>query len=91
MSDLRYWVGFNIVRGIGPVRFRALLDHFGNAERAWAAPYESLRAAGLDRRSLESLVASRGQIVSCPELCSHSRRAVPSVWARLYCTGVQLA
>jgi DNA processing protein len=55
----RYWVGFNIVRGIGPTRLRALLDYFGDAERAWHAPGEELRRAGLDRRSLENLLATR--------------------------------
>ncbi|OQY21702.1 MAG: DNA protecting protein DprA [Anaerolineaceae bacterium 4572_32.2] len=61
MSDLRYWVGFNIVRGIGPVRLRALLDYFGDVERAWRAPAEALRSAGLDSRSLKNLLQVRGQ------------------------------
>jgi len=55
----RYWVGFNIVRGVGPTRLRALLDYFGDVERAWHAPGEELRRAGLDRRSLENLLATR--------------------------------
>jgi len=55
----RYWIGFNIVRGIGPMRLRALLDYFGDIERAWRAPAEELRSVGLDRRSLESLLTVR--------------------------------
>lgn len=62
MNDLRYWVGFNIVRGIGPARLRALLDCFGNVERAWHAPSGGLRRAGLDRRSLENLLAARSTL-----------------------------
>ncbi|MBU0704698.1 MAG: DNA-processing protein DprA [Chloroflexi bacterium] len=61
MSDLRYWVGFNIVRGIGPVRLRALLDYFGDVERAWRAPAEELRRAGLDSRSLKNLLQARAK------------------------------
>jgi len=61
MSDLRYWVGFNIVRGIGPVRLRALLDYFGSVERAWRAPSEGLRRAGLDSRSLKNLLQVRAK------------------------------
>lgn len=61
MSDLRYWVGFNIVRGIGPVRLRALLDYFGDVERAWRAPAEALRNAGLDSRSLKNLLQVRNE------------------------------
>ncbi len=61
MSDLRYWIGFNIVRGIGPVRLRALLDYFGDLERAWHAPAEALRNAGLDSRSLKNLLKVRNK------------------------------
>jgi DNA processing protein len=62
MSDLRYWVGFNIVRGIGPTKLRALLDYFGDVERAWRASSEELTSAGLDRRSLENLLAARAKL-----------------------------
>jgi len=58
----RYWVGFNIVRGIGPMRLRALLDYFGDVERAWHAPSGELHRAGLDRRSLERLLAARATL-----------------------------
>jgi DNA processing protein len=58
----RYWIGFNIVRGIGPTRLRALLDYFGDVERAWHAPARELRRAGLDRRSLENLIACRAAL-----------------------------
>ena len=58
----RYWVGFNIVRGVGPTRMRALLDYFGDVERAWNASSSELRSAGLDRRSLENLLAARSAL-----------------------------
>jgi DNA processing protein len=59
VSDRRYWVGFNNVRGIGPLRLRALLDYFGDIEQAWHAPVNKLQDAGLDRRSLENLLDAR--------------------------------
>jgi DNA processing protein len=62
MSDLGYWIGFNIVRGIGPMRLRALLDYFGDIERAWRAPAGELRQAGLDRRSLQNLLTARAKL-----------------------------
>ena len=62
MSDVKYWVGFNIVRGIGPARFQALLDHFGDVEAAWRAPADELKRAGLDRRSVDSLLETRNKI-----------------------------
>ncbi len=59
MTDRMYWVGFNMVRGIGPARVRALLDYFGTLKEAWHAPAAELREAGLDRRSVENLLAAR--------------------------------
>jgi DNA processing protein len=59
MNDLRYWLGFNRVMGIGPAKLRALLDHFGDLETAWRASSSDLREAGLDRRALEYLLAAR--------------------------------
>lgn len=59
MSDRRYWLGFNKVRGIGPAKVRALLDHFGDLEAAWRGSQSDLAEAGLDKRALESLEAAR--------------------------------
>ena len=57
--DVRCWVGFNKVPGIGTARLRSLLDHFGDLEVAWRAPTHDLQQAGLDRRSLASLLRVR--------------------------------
>lgn len=62
MSDLRYWVGFNRVRGIGPLRLRALLDAYGSIERAWHASSEQLKSAGLDSRSVKNLLKARSRL-----------------------------
>lgn len=62
MSDLRYWIGFNEVRGIGPLRLRALLDTYGSIERAWHAPPEQLSRIGVDSRSVKNLVKARSGI-----------------------------
>jgi DNA processing protein len=56
---LQSWIGFNLVKGIGPAKVRRLLDFFGNIDTAWAAPIDALRDAGLDRRSIEALVEVR--------------------------------
>lgn len=60
--DSRYWIGFNLVKGIGPARVRRLLDFFGGLREAWEATPDELSAAGLDARSLESLLTARGHI-----------------------------
>jgi DNA processing protein len=62
VSDVKYWVGFNIAPGIGPARFQALLDHFSDLEAAWKAPAYELRQVGLDRRAIDSLLETRSKI-----------------------------
>ena len=63
MSDPRqYWVGFNMVKGIGAVRFQALLDTFGSAGSAWQASPEALRGAGISPKIIENLLQLRSQV-----------------------------
>lgn len=63
MGDtLRYWIGFNLVRGIGPVRLRNLLQAFGDIASAWMASESALRAVGLDERALRNLLKVRAQV-----------------------------
>lgn len=40
-------MAFNVFEGIGPLRFKLLLDYFGTAEEAYRAPVEKLREIGL--------------------------------------------
>jgi len=61
-QTIRYWVGFSKVPGIGPARFRNLLDYYGDVESAWQANLGELRAIGLDRRSVESFAKVRGTL-----------------------------
>lgn len=56
-----YWVAFSHVPGIGPARFSSLLQHFGDARRAWLAAQHAL-APVLDARSLEALVETRRRL-----------------------------
>lgn len=62
MGERQYWVGFSIVRGIGPVSVRLLREHFGSLERAWHANAAELRAAGLNRRAIHNLIENRGRL-----------------------------
>lgn len=59
MNPKAYWIGFNKARGIGAVRLTQLLETCGSIEAAWQAPVHRLQQAGLDRRSLESLLDTR--------------------------------
>jgi DNA processing protein len=54
-----YWIGFNKVKGIGPMRMRALLSYFGSAAAAWSASQGELRRAGLGEKLAENVAAVR--------------------------------
>jgi DNA processing protein len=58
----RYWVGYNLVRGIGAVRTQLLLDAFGDLETAWKAPAQALRAAGLSQKLVETCLQVRNEV-----------------------------
>jgi DNA processing protein len=58
----RFWIGFNRVLGIGPVRIKKLFDAFGDLELAWNASRKDLRAAGLGPKTIQTLMAARAQL-----------------------------
>jgi DNA processing protein len=58
----QYWVAFSLVKGIGTVRFQALLNYFGDPQIAWGAPTEALRDAGLSDKIVENLVETRARV-----------------------------
>ena len=62
------WVAFNRAPGVGVVRFRRLLEHFGSLAAAWGAPRSALAEGGLDRRALESVMQLRMTLDPAREL-----------------------
>ncbi len=42
-EEKKYWVGFSVFPGVGPTRFKLLLNYFGSAQAAWEAPAETLK------------------------------------------------
>jgi DNA processing protein len=71
MNDKKYWVGFNLIKGIGAVRMQALINHFENLESAWKAAPADLAAAGLGAKLIERLIQARDQV------------DLEKVWARI--------
>jgi DNA processing protein len=58
----QYWVAFSLVKGIGAVRFQAILNFFGDPQIAWGAPSDALREAGLNDKVIENLIELRSSI-----------------------------
>jgi len=61
-DELKYWVGFSGIPGIGRVRIFQLKEHFGSLRDAWEATEGKLKQAGLDSRSLDALMTLRPRI-----------------------------
>jgi DNA processing protein len=61
LDQRKYWIGFNKVSGVGPVKLRRLLDYFGDLETAWRAGAADLREAGLDARAIENMQVVRNR------------------------------
>jgi len=79
LNDPRlYWVGFNLVKGIGASRLRALLNHFGDVVTAWNAPGAELRAAGLGPKLVENFLQVRASV------------SLDKVWERIENHGIQV-
>ncbi len=78
LSPKAYWVGFNLVKGIGAVRLRALLEYFGDAQTAWGASWEALRHAGLPEKIAGRLVQIRHEV------------DLARVWGRIEALGIRV-
>jgi DNA processing protein len=57
-----YWVGFNLVKGIGSARTRALLEHFDSLQDAWNADRSQLLEVGMGEKAADNLIQVRRQV-----------------------------
>jgi DNA processing protein len=58
----KYWVGFNLVNGIGPLRMQRLLKAFDDVEYAWKADRRELESAGLGPKTIDALLGVRSRV-----------------------------
>ena len=61
-KDIKYWVGFNIIPGLGRVKFAQLENYFTSLENAWKASTAELKQAGLDNGSIHAIDLWRPKI-----------------------------
>jgi DNA processing protein len=67
-----------MVKGIGAVRLRALLNAFGDARSAWQASPKELQAAGLTAKITENLIKLRASV------------SLDEVWERLQTQSIRV-
>ena len=58
-EEKKYWVAFSVFPGVGPVRFRLLIDYFGSAKAAWQASVATLKAIKLGEKLTDEFVDFR--------------------------------
>ncbi len=75
-NDIKYWVGFNIVPGIGRVKFTQLENYFGNLADAWQATPAELRQAGLDSNIIHAIATLQPKISLDAEMEKLTRHGV---------------
>jgi DNA processing protein len=78
MDDKKFWVGFNLIKGIGAVRMQGLVAHFGELESAWRASPAELAQAGLGLKVIERVVQARETV------------DLEKVWERIQKQGIQI-
>ena len=61
-KELKYWIGFSFIPGIGRVRLGQLENYFGNLEAAWNAPSAELKKAHLDESIVRAATTWRPRL-----------------------------
>ena len=57
-----FWVGLSHIKGIGPIRFKKLIDHFGDAESVWNASPGQLRAVKIPEKVISNFTKIRASL-----------------------------
>ncbi len=58
-EEKQYWVAFSVFPGVGPVRFKLLLNYFGSAKKAWEASVSELKTIKLGEKLSEEFAHFR--------------------------------
>ena len=78
MNDKRYWIGFNLIKGIGAVRMQALIQHFDDLGNAWRATPAELAQAGLGLKLIERVIQARENV------------DLEKLWAKIEAQGIKI-
>lgn len=78
MDEKKYWIGFNLIKGIGAVRMHGLIAYFGDLESAWKADAVELVKSGLGAKLAEKVAGARKQM------------DLDQVWARIEAQGIKI-
>ena len=82
MDDLKYWVAFHGIDGMGPQRFSRIETHFGSLQDAWQARRGELRDAGIGPALVENIDSKRNQIDPDEEMDRLIQRGIRPIHLR---------
>ena len=78
-NDTKFWEALSRVPQLGTVKFRRLESYFGKLENAWNAGMKQLKAAGIEDRPAQEIVAARNNSSPDDEMAALERAGVTAV------------
>ncbi len=78
-NDTKFWVALSRVPQLGTVKFRRLVSYFGILENAWNAGFKELKAAGIEDRAAQEIVAAKNNSSPDDEMAALERAGVTAV------------
>ncbi|MDA1127349.1 MAG: DNA-processing protein DprA [Chloroflexi bacterium] len=78
-EDTKFWVALSRVPQLGTGKFRRLESYFGKMENAWRAGFHELKAAGIEDRPAQEIMAARNNSSPDEEMAALERAAVTAV------------
>lgn len=78
-EDTKFWVALSRIRQLGTVKFRQLESYFGKLENAWNAGMKEFKAAGIEDRPAQELVAAKNNSSPDDEMAALERAGVTAV------------
>src|SRR3989344_8032541 len=61
-NEQKYWIAFNQMATVGPVRFQKILSYFPDLKTAWQASPMELIKAGLEQKIVDFMIDERPAI-----------------------------
>lgn len=61
-EELKYWVGLSAIDGVGPVRFKKIINYFSSVRDFFSCGKVDLLSAGLSEIMADKIISSRNQV-----------------------------
>jgi len=55
-TEIKYWIAFSRINGIGPINFSKILDYFKSLKDAWAGNYADFISAGIKEALAKDII-----------------------------------